>query len=54
LTIDQWYDRYEIHRRRGRWLKAIDAATFRLFHDFMSFQIEGRWRKNSRPLDRGM
>jgi 2-polyprenyl-3-methyl-5-hydroxy-6-metoxy-1,4-benzoquinol methylase len=47
LTIDQWYDRYEIHRRRGRWLKTLDAATFRLFHDFMSFQIEGRWRKNS-------
>ncbi len=47
LTIEKWYDKYETHKPRGKWVKAFDAATFRLFHDFMTFQLQCRCRKNS-------
>ncbi|MDR3620712.1 MAG: class I SAM-dependent methyltransferase [Paludisphaera borealis] len=47
LSFEKWFDKYESHSWRGRWIKGLDTITFRLFHDILSFQLQCRCRKQS-------
>ena len=48
LTIERWFDRYEEPHWRGRVGKIVDPLTFRLFHEFLTFQLQCRCRKPAR------
>ena len=47
LSIERWFDRYEVHLRRGRIAKVLDPLTLRLFHEFFTYQLQCLCRKKA-------
>jgi 2-polyprenyl-3-methyl-5-hydroxy-6-metoxy-1,4-benzoquinol methylase len=45
LNVERWFDRYEEHRWRGRMARVLDPLTLRLFHEFLTYQLQSRCRK---------
>lgn len=48
LQIERWFDKYDPNGpRRTRFFRTLDAATFRLAHGWLTYQLQVRCRKST-------
>ncbi len=48
LNVERWFDKYDPNGpRRTRFFRSLDAATFRVAHGWLTYQLQVRCRKST-------